>query len=219
MKSIFEDLDTLIEQAVKKATESEKSLQHKQSQLVKKKGLEAEVKDEKVEEAEDEEEPKKNKDNDESIPKIRGKSSADEPSSEKGTEKTEKPGTKTSKKLQDPSEKTISDPQFSDVRDKVNALRSTSSLSNPEVSTSVKKYLTTLSKAEKGALLTYLTNLAQIMAPVKSATQVKDPGEAGIKITFKDKSKSDKNDKTGKADEKVANKKSAKSDVIVVGEK
>ena len=70
-----------------------------------------------------------------------------------------------------------------------------------------------LSSAERGALLTYLTNLSQIMTSVKSPNEVQDPRDVGIKTTFKKKSSSKNNDSNK---EKSS---SSKSDVIVVGGK
>lgn len=196
MKSIFNDLDQLIEQAVTKATETEKSLQKKQEKNVKKKGLEAEKEDEGEEKADKTKEAEEDKDTgDESIEKIKGKSPDEKgkptkPDDEKSKKTpSETPGTKTSKKLNDPSEKVISDPKFSDVKDKVNALRGSGSLANEKVASSVQTYLKKLSPAEKSALLTYLTNLSQIMATVKSPEEVKDPDEVGIKTTFGGKKK------------------------------
>ena len=226
MKSIFDDLDQLIEQAVAKATETEKSLQRKQEKAVEKKGLRAEDTQEtdEVDEAEDDEPKEKDssKDDedtegktpdDESVDKITGDKEKEggKPASKRKTG-DDAPGTKTSKKLADPSEKTISNPKFDDIGNKVNALRGSGSLRDEKVSSAVKAYLGTLKPAEKSALLTYLTNLSQIMAMVKSPKDVKDPSEIGIKTTYKKKSKGLEKEKQPKSDEKS-------QDIVVVGGK
>lgn len=213
MKSIFGDIDNLIEQAVATATGTEKQLQKKQVSAVEKRGVKAEkqVKEEEVEEADEEEKSS----DDESAKKIKGKP-PEEKVSQKSAEKKpadEIPGTKTSKKLDDPSEKTIVDPKFDDISNKVNALRGSGSLRDEKVSSAVKSYLNTLTPAEKSALLTYLTNLAQIMASVKSPKDVKDPGKMGIKIAFKKGTK----DAISQKPEKSGN--NEPSDVVVVGGK
>ena len=210
MKNLFGDLDELIEQAVASATGTEKSLQAKQTKAVKKRGLEAEVtQKEEVEEADDEDK------GDESAEKIKGK-----PPEEKGKKKDTKddakkddvqPGTKTSKKLADPPQKVIANPKFDDIKNKVNALRGSGSLADEKVAGSVKDYLSKLSSAEKGALLTYLTNLAQIMATVKSPKQVDDPSKVGIKTTFSGKKSKEK--------QRISPERSADDGVIVVGGK
>ena len=207
MRSIFDNLDQLIEQAVANATHTEKSLQKKQEKSVEKRGIKAEKEEQKedVEEADDEEDSKESKE------KIKGKSPDDKGEDSKKSD--EVPGTKTSKKLADPSEKTIADPKFDDISNKVNALRGSGSLKDEKVSSAVKSYIKTLQPAERSALLVYLTNLAQIMATVKSSSDVKDPSEIGIKTSFKSKSSSD---------EKEAKEKPKKDDeagVIVVGGK
>ena len=220
MKSIFGDIDQLIEQAVAKATETERSLQKKQEKNVKKFGLEAEKEEKKegVEEAEDDEKSDKKSSDDESAEKIKGKSpdvSPKQTGSKSDSGVT--PGTKTSKKLDDPPEKSIANPKFDDISDKVNALRGAGSLKDKNVSSAVKTYLSTLNTAEKSALLTYLTNLAQIMAPVKSPKDVKDPSEIGIKTTFKKGSSISK--KSGSKIEEPKQKGNEPADVVVVGGK
>lgn len=214
MKSLFGDLDQLIEQAVASATNTEKSIQKKQASAVEERGLTAKEADEKkkeVEEAEDEE--KNEKPDDESVKKIKGKESGSDKS---GKEKKDEeiPGTKTSKKLNDPPEKVISNPGFDDIKNKVNALRGSGSLANEKVKDSVKSYLDGLSSAEKSALLTYLTNLAQIMSTVKTPKDVQDPSKVGIKISFSGNQKSDSK-KTSFVPENEPNK----DKVIVVGGK
>ena len=215
MKSLFEDLDKLIEQAVASATNTERSLQKKQEKSIKERGIEAE-KSEASEKSEADEDDKSEKNDDESAKKIKGK----DPESGAKTKDSknsgaEVPGTKTSKKLNDPSEKTITNPQFDDIKSKVNALRGSGSLTDEKVSGSVKDYLSKLSNAEKSALLTYLTNLSQIMASVKSAKQVKDPSKVGIKTSFSGKlgKTEDKNDK------KSSTEPEKRDAVIVVGGK
>jgi hypothetical protein len=217
MKSIFDDLDQLIEQAVAKATKTEKSLQQKQAKNVKERGLEADKKEnaEEVEEADDEE--KKDEPDDESAEKIKGKA-PDEKSGSSKSGKAEKsdeesPGTKTSKKLDDPPEKTLVDPKFDDISNKINVLRGSGSLRDEKVSSAVKAYLGSLKPAEKSALLTYLTNLSQIMTSVKSPSDVKDPEKQGIKIVFKKKVDTEKQDMVKDVE------KDKDSSVIFVGEK
>lgn len=213
MKSLFSDLDALIEQAVKNATNNEKALQKKQEKAVIKQDLRAESDDEKQEEAEtDSEETKKKKSEkgDESIPKITGKENNPQVSKTQASETN--PGTKTSKKLHDPPEKVLKNPRFTDIRDKVNALRGSGSLADNQVADGVKQYLSKLSDAEKSALLTYLTNLAQIMTTIKSANQVSDPSDIGINTRF-----TKKNEKPKKNDQ--SDRPAKKGNVIVVGEK
>lgn len=211
MKSIFGDLDSIIEQAVGKATETEKSLQKKQTKSIKKHGLEAEKESKDVDEAEDDDKSK----DDESIPKLKGQPGDKKSPEKNGNSSEEIPGTKTSKKLDDPSTRTVKHPKFDDVKSKINALRGSSSLSDDGVQSSVKSYLDRLSSAEKSALLTYLTNLAQIMSTVKSPDQVKDPSNIGIKTSFKSKQDASKH-KTSSQKSPVDND---QDKVIVVGDK
>ena len=219
MRSIFSDIDMLIERAVADATstESEKAMQKKQAKEVKKHGFEADKEEEadKAEEAEDDkpEDKVKKKDDpgDESVKKMKG-----EPEGKNTVTKNDKavvPGTQTSKKLDDPSPKTMKNPNFDDFKNKINALRGSASLKDETVAGSIKGYLGTLDSAEKAALLTYLTNLAQIMSTVKSSHDVKDPGKMGIKTMFKPKkSHSEKSDSDKPSPPR-------KDGVIVVGEK
>lgn len=221
MKSFFEDLDQLIEQAVGAATNSEKSLQKKQVKSVEKRGIKAEKEDTGgVDEAEDDKKQKDEPQGDESIKKIKGKPPEEKQQTSGSATKTPQdnvtPGTRTSKKLDDPSSKTIHNPGFDDISGKVNALRGASSLKDEKISSAVKSYIGTLSRAERGALLTYLTNLAQIMAPVKEPKDVKDPSEVGIKINFK---KSDHQKAEPEEKEKPKRKDSEPAGVIVVGGK
>ena len=226
MKSIFSDLDAIIEQAVKGATSSEKHMQKEQEKSVKRRGLDAEkakkeaeeaAAKEKAEEAADDEPAKDDEKSaqggdDESAEKMKGEPEEKAPSA--GGKDV--PGTKTSKKLLDPKPSVIANPQFNDIKDKVNALRGSGSLRDEKVSSGVKQYLGSLSTAEKGALLTYLTNLAQIMATVRTPKQVKRPGSVGINVTFSKKppkEKSSKSEKSGKSGKDAGN------DVVVVGEK
>lgn len=210
MKSLFGDLDQLIEQAVAKATNTEKSLQAKQVKAIKTRGLEADTgKKGEVEEADDDKDK-----GDESIEKIKGKvpvAKSEKSSPDEDKKSDIQPGTQTSKKLVDPSQKIISDPQFIDFKNKINILRGSGSLADEKVANSVKIYLSKLTPAEKSALLTYLTNLAQIMTAVKSPKQVSDPQKQGIKITYVGKNDKQK-EKMTPAQEKGDN-------LIVVGEK
>lgn len=212
-KSIFDDLDFLIEQAVFDATNKEALLQSDQEKKVKKAGLSKKANDKKsdVEES-DEEEQKKDSEN---IKKIKGK--PDDVSSQDSKKDT--PGTKTSKKLLDPTEKELKNPQYNDIEKKINALRGGNSLKKQSISMSVKEYLGSLNPPEKSALLTYLTDLAQIMAPTKTGKEVKDPKEVGIEITFKDKVSKEAPEDDKKSSKEEKSKKPKKDDgVIVVGE-
>ena len=212
MKSIFSDIDMLIEQAVANATGTEKILQKKQEKEVKQQGLGV-TKNKKKEVDEVETDEEKKTPDDESIKKVtitspKVKSDASKTADEKNSAET--PGTKTSKKLLDPSEKIINDPKFSDVKDKINVLRGAPSLSDKPVATTVKDYLNKLSTAERSALLIYLTNLVQVMTAKKSPDQVSDPGDAGIKIGY-----TKKKEKEEKLDQPAGDT----NDVIVVGGK
>ena len=185
-KSLFEELDELVEWAVSNATDKEQTLQDYQAKKVKSAGLtkkEKEKAPDDVEEAEDEdndEEAKVNQD-DESQKKITGNEKKDDVQ----TPTESQPGTKTSKKLDDPSQEATENPQFGDIEKKINALRGGGSLKKPNIATTVKDYLQTLKTPEKTALLMYLTDLAQIIAPVKNAKEVKTPSEAGLETTYK----------------------------------
>lgn len=217
MKSYFDDLEKLLEQAVASATGTEKALQKKQEKSVEKRGVKAKKEEDSdgVDEADDDDSSKKDSDGDESVKKLKGKPSDAPAVSKKPTDvvKDEIPGTKTSKKLADPSEKAIVDPKFADISNKINTLRGSGSLRDEKVSSAVKAYLGTLKPAERSALLTYLTNLAQIMSTVKSPKDVKDPSDIGIKTTFKKKPPVEK---VGSSEEKVA---SEPKGVVVVGGK
>jgi len=212
MNSIFGDLDQLIEQAVAKATNTEKSLQKKQEKEIKKQKLQAKKADEssEVEEADDEK-----SDDDESAEKIKGKGPEEKGEKDSSGKKKgdETPGTPTSKKLSDPPEKVIFDPKFDDIQNKINTLRGSGSLKDEKVSSAVKAYLGSLKPAERGALLTYLTNLSQIMTSVKSPSDVKDPEKQGIKIMFKKKTDTEKQSTV------TATDKEKDSSVIFVGDK
>ena len=194
-----------------------KSLQQKQAKNVKERGLEADKKEstEEVEEADDEK--KKEKTDDESVDKIKGKAPDEKagPSKSGKSEKPDKetPGTKTSRKLDDPPEKTLVDPKFNDISNKINVLRGSGSLKDEKVSSAVKAYLGTLKPAERSALLTYLTGLSQIMTAIKTPKDVKDPGDVGIKTSFKKSSKGEEIPASS------SEKPEKQSGVIVVGGK
>jgi hypothetical protein len=180
MKSIFNDLDQLIEQAVRDASQDEKLLQARQVKSVEKRGVKAkkETTKEDVEETEEE-----------SIEKIKGKPPEAKLASAEDKTDDETPGTKTSKNLKTPPESVIKNPKFDDISKKINVLRGSSSLNDKKVASDVKAYLATLKPAEKTALLTYLTNLSQIMTSVKAPADVENPKDVGIVTTFKGKSK------------------------------
>jgi hypothetical protein len=213
-RSIFSDLDKLIESAVTNATEREESVQQKQASQVKSAGLSAN-KDKKKEVDEADEEDKEG---------SKDKGDSDEESAKKitgsGTEKVQqtqvdKPGTRTSKKLADPPEKVLRNPQFNDIEQKINTLRGASSLRKKPISVSVQEYLKTLTVPEKAALLTYLTNLSQIMAPVKKPDEVNEPSEVGLVTKFKNSKSAEKSQEKEKEEKP---KKSSGSNVVVVGE-
>lgn len=215
-KSIFSDIDSIIEAAVNHATAAEEDLQKKQSGRTKAAGLIATKKTDDVDEGEGDE-PKetdqKDKEDDESAKKITGAGAE----KDKITTPSVKPGTRTSKKLSDPPEKVLLNPQFSDIQQKINTLRGASSLRKEPISVSVQQYLKTLTVPEKAALLTYLTNLSQIMAPVKKPDEVNEPSEVGISTSFKGRKTQPKSQPEEKKEEEKS-KKSDKSGVVVVGE-
>jgi len=242
-KSIFANLNKLIEQAVASATTNEKSKQMAQEKKVSIAGVKKQDKkeDDSTNEADDEEAtPKKEKPNqklakgskgDESAKKITAPdpmAAADALFSDSGDEKDNDavtPGTPTSKKLKDPSPEILQHPDFQAIRNKINTLRGGSSLAKDPAKDAVSQYVQQLSTAEKSALLTYLTNLSQLMANVKSPDEVKDPSKQGIDTKFKGKQntkqKTEK-DTTEKTKDKASNsKKQDKKDdgVIVVGGK
>lgn len=239
--SLFADLDALIEEAVASATGQEKKLQAAQFSKVQKQGLIAKKKkkpedDEKqaarrgkeFEEAEENEEDKAEKEkepeekkDDESIPKIgSGEPAADSP-------EKKVPGTRTSPSLADPSPEVLRNPQPEDVAKKVNALRGGSSLKDKKVRPSFEEYIKALDAPERAALITFLTNVAQIAAPVRSADQVKKPKERGIETRFAQgeegkkgktvitKSKEAPKEKSEKAPEEKEEKEDA--GIVVVG--
>lgn len=225
MKSLFADLDQLIENAVSAATKSEKSLQNLQVKNVSKAGVKkkkeknTENDDDDIEEADEEEDaaPEKEpaKTGDESAKKITG--AGDDAAAGKSNIV---PGTRTSKKLADPPEKILKNPQYTDVAQKINTLRGGSSLRSKPISSSVQDYVKSLTSAEKAALLTYLTNLSQIMAPVKKAGEVKDPSDVGIDVKFrsgKTKVSQKSSEKSGEP-EKEKVKSPSVGGVVVVGE-
>jgi len=205
-KSFFDGLDSLIEQAVFDATDKEVNLQNDQAKKVKSSGLSK--KDNKKSDVDE---------SDEDLDKIDGgpkKTSA----SDKSSKDSKSPGTKTSKKILDPTEEELKNPQYNDIEKKINGLRGGSSLKKSSISSSLKDYLGSLSTPEKSALLTYLTDLAQIMAPVKSGKDVDDPSEVGLEITFKNTEKSTPKTKTkDKGSDENKQDKSSKDSVIVVG--
>jgi hypothetical protein len=227
--SFFKDLDSLVEQAVFDATNKEELLQNDQAKKVKSSGLSKKDNEKKqkkldVEEADDEETDKKS---DEEIKKIgsgektSSKNEPDKKNPGKGSS-SKIPGTQTSKKLLDPTEEEIKNPQYNDIEKKINALRGGESLKRSAISASVKDYLQSLTTPEKSALLTYLTDLAQLMAPVKSGKEVSDPKEVGLEITFKNPEQksaashpNDSSEPKKKRDSKE--EKPKKDGVIVVG--
>lgn len=214
--SIFSDLDKIIEAAVNSSTKTEELAQAQQAQSVKKAGLVAsrskknEDVDEAEDEAESEKEPVEKKGGEEKIQKITGKPGD---SAESGVSSS-KPGTRTSKKLADPPEKVLKNPQYPDIQQKINTLRGSSSLSKKPISASVQQYLKTLSVPEKAALLTYLTNLSQLMAPIKKPDEVNEPSDVGLITKFKGSAKKSKEEPA--EDKKETPKKG--SGVVVVGE-
>lgn len=219
--TILSDLDQLIERAVNGATEREEKLQKRQEGEVASAGLNAKkqkpakakagVDEADEEEKEDDSDKDAKSDSDkESAKKITG-SGEDTP---KETS-SDKPGTRTSKKLEDPPEKVLRNPQYNDIEQKINTLRGASSLRKKPISVSVQEYLKTLTVPEKAALLTYLTNLSQIMAPVKKAGEVNEPSEVGLETKFKNM-KSPEKSKVQVKSEKP--KKPSTGGVVVVGE-
>ena len=229
MKSLFADLDQLIESAVSAATKSEKNLQNLQVKNVSKAGVKkkkeknTENDDDDIEEADEEEgdsaeekaapEKEPAKTGDESAKKITG--TGDDAAAGKSNVV---PGTRTSKKLADPPEKVLKNPQYTDVAQKINTLRGGSSLRSKPISTSVQDYVKSLTSAEKAALLTYLTNLSQIMAPVKKAGEVNDPSDVGIDVKFRG-GKAKVSQKTSEKSEEPEKVKSPSvGGVVVVGE-
>jgi hypothetical protein len=232
-RSLFADLDALIEQAVADATRKEKAVQDMQTAKIQKAGLVAKKKKKKdnddseekrkkdVEEAEDEENKsgdsteKKSDKGDESIPKISGTGETQQQQS-----KTI-PGTRTSPKLADPPPETIRDPQFPDIEKKVNALRGGGSLRNEKIHGELEKYFSNLTVPERSSFLTFVTGLSQLMAPIKSADQVKDPEDNGLDTRFKKNGKvSVTNKEKGSENEekeKEEKKSSGSSGVVVVG--
>lgn len=213
--SIFSDLDKIIEAAVSSSTQAEEIAQTQQAQRVKSAGLVASKskKNDDVDEAEEENQPEKDppddKTGEEKIKKITGKPD-DAADSGAGSSK---PGTRTSKKLSDPPEKVLKNPQYPDIQQKINTLRGASSLSKKPISSSVQQYLKTLSVPEKAALLTYLTNLSQLMAPVRKPDEVKEPSDVGLVTKFRS---SEKKSKDKPAEDKKEKPKS--SGIVVVGE-
>lgn len=229
MNSLFSDLDKLIEQAVKSSTKKEKQIQAAQSKSVDKYGLRKKENKKKdsgdeddMEEAEGEEDTAE-----EAPPSPDEKKGSEDAKKITGTEdKTAKvskdtPGTRTSKKLNDPPEKTLRNPKYPDIAQKINTLRGGSSLKSKPISSSVGEYVKNLSSAEKSALLTYLTNLSQIMAPIKKPSEVKDPSDVGIDVRFKKGQINKKNVKSASASSVEKEKKPKLPDlggVVVVGE-
>lgn len=213
--SIFDNLDSLIEQAVADSTERELKLQKRQEKIVKSSGLEKkkDKKESDVEEADDDEDKKDSPEKEE--PKKEKKITGKPKKSDDSDKSSKTPGTKTSKKLDDPSPETIRNPNYPDFEKKINALRGGSSLRKKPIASSVKEYIQALEPAERAAFLTYLTDLAQIMAPVKTAKDVKDLDDIGIQITFKPGAVG----KERKEDKKQSKpSKPKKDDVIVVGD-
>ena len=235
-KSLFADLYALIEQAVANATRKEKAVQDVQATKIQKAGLVAKKKKKNddnandnsknkkdVEESDDENEksdenfPEKTGSGDESIPKITGNGEAQQQQQQNKMI----PGTRTSPKLADPPPETLKDPQFPDIEKKVNALRGGGSLRNEKIHAELEKYFSGLTVPERASFLTFVTGLSQLMAPIKSADQVKDPDDNGLDTKFKKNGKvsvsSKGNNSEDNNDEKKEKKSSNSNGVVVVG--
>lgn len=198
-KSFFDDLDKIIESSVNSVIKSEKEKQNFISREVERLGIDAsknkkKKKDKDMEEAEgDDSEEEKTSDAAEEKPQASpdappsaAKKITGAPPPEAFERPTDAPGTRTSGKLADLPMAKLRNPKPDEVAKKINVLRGGGSLNNKKIAKSVDEYLRSLTSAENASLVTFLTNLSQIMAPIKDPDEVRKPKDVGIETMFSD---------------------------------
>ena len=169
---LFEELDSIIENAVNETMKDERTRQQSQSKKIEKLGLRAaDVKKDGVDEADDDEA------DDEAQDKLKGEP---EDSTDPGesVSSDDAPGTATSKKLKDPSKKQIERPTFKAIANNINLLRGGKSIKDPEVRKNLQDYIDKLTNDERRQVLVYLNSLAQVMSGVKSGAAAAGPKQA-----------------------------------------
>ena len=168
---LFEELDSIIENAVNETMKDERSRQQSQSKKIEKLDLRAtDVKKDEVDEADDEAD-------DEAEDKLKGEPE-DSPGTSDSATSDETPGTATSKKLKDPSKKQIERPTFKAIANNINLLRGGRSIKDPEVRKNLQDYIDKLTNDERRQVLVYLNSLAQVMSGVKSGSAAAGPKQA-----------------------------------------